>query len=328
MKLSKSFFSSLYLFFTTIFFVRISLYLIKNPDLDAYKSLLRTSSEFSLNIEPTILLFSSISYFFYDLLAIEPIQFFYFQYIYLIQLFLFLGFYNLTNRSFILSNLLLGLWLLMYGTLHALVQIRFGLANALFVYAFSLIFTDTKKIKIYILSVLAFFTHYSSALAIGSLNIIRLKSDFLKINIIVHLFFILFLLFFKFGHILNFLPPFMMARLSGYLNGDDLSNVSNSNASILMSLICYIILILTPKLSDPKLNALKIYGSLGFLPYFLVPDLGIIVRLGIPFQYLLLPYLILTFKYKKIFFFSTLPLVLFYLYKIYSNSNIFLIYLN
>ena len=91
--------------------------------------------------------------------------------------------------------------------------------------------------------------------------------------------------------------------------------------SIYMSLIYYLILILSPKFNNFKLDSLRFYGALGFLPYFIVPDIEILVRLGIAFQYLLLPYLILTARYKKVLFFSTIPLSIFFLYKFYSGIN-------
>ena len=86
-------------------------------------------------------------------------------------------------------------------------------------------------------------------------------------------------------------------------------------------------MVLSPKLNDEKLNSLKIYGAVGFLPYFIVPELEILIRLGIPFQYLLLVYLVLTYKYRKMLVYTTLPLMVFYGYKVYSNLNAFLGYL-
>ncbi|MDC4370981.1 hypothetical protein OHV45_13455, partial [Acinetobacter baumannii] len=106
---------------------------------------------------------------------------------------------------------------------------------------------------------------------------------------------------------------------------DELEGVSIATSVI--SFICYLTLILCPRLNDEKLNSLRIYGALGFLPYFITPELEILVRLGIPFQYLLLIYLFLTFRIKKVAILSTIPLLAFYSYKIFSSVGAFIGYL-
>ncbi|RZG46419.1 EpsG family protein [Acinetobacter wuhouensis] len=315
------------LLFTTSLLVFLSLFVFKNPDLDAYIAILNSSNKFSFNIEPATFFLATFANFLGRVFLLDPIIFFYFQYIFLIQLFIFFGFYNLSKNKFILTGFLLVLWLFVYGVLHCLIQIRFGLANAIFLYAFSLLYKERKNITTFVLGVAAFFTHYSSGLAIFSLFLIRLRSVlFNKTSyIIVHGFFITFLLLFKIGSVFSILPSFMFARISGYIDNVDIDQISN--ISIYMSFVCYFILIVSPKLNDEKLNALKYYGALGFLPYFIVPELEIIVRLGVAFQYLLLPYLILTFKFKKVVFITTLPLLVFFGYKVFSSINTFLGYL-
>ena len=311
---------------TTPILVWISLYVLKNPDMSAYTALLQSSSGFGLSIEPTIYVFSVVAIFFANMLMLDPVFLFYFQYIFLIQFFLILGFYNIVNRSLRNASFLLILWFLVYGVIHCLIQVRFGLANAVFLYTFSLLYNQSKTIKNYLLSFLAIFTHYSSVFAVISLLFIRLRKNLLNQNSykMIHFGFIAILILFKLGSILNILPDFMLARLSGYLD----EGVSQSSLGLVyVSLACYLILILAPNVDNEKIKSLRVYGALGFLPYFIVPDLEIIVRIGIYFQYLLLPYLFLTFTSKRFVLFTTLPLLIFYGYKIYTAFNAFIGYL-
>lgn len=318
---NKRFFYFTFLLFSTPFFVWVSIYFLNNPDLQAYDELMGSSDTFSLGIEPTLFFFSMISKFFSKILNVDPLFLFYYQYIFLIQLFLLLGFYNIFKRNLILSSVSFVMWFFSYGIIHCLIQIRFGLANALFFYIFSLYFIRGSLFKIVGFGFLGILTHYSSILAVVSLLYIRFRKllfskDSYKA---VHLVFICFLLFFKAGSILNFLPEFMLGRISGYINNSDVDSISSVTIGI--SLFCYFVLIFCPKLADERLNSLRIYGALSFLPYFIVPDVEILVRLGIAFQYLLLPYLILTAKYRRVLFFSTLPLSIFFFYKFYSGIN-------
>lgn len=319
-------FSTLVLF-NTLFLVWNSLYVINNPDLLPYIELLHSLKSFGLNIEPTLYIFSTASWYLSNSLGLDPVFIFYYLYIFLMQFFLLLGFYNLTNRSILKSNILLLIWISVYGTIHGLIQIRFGLANAIFVYIYSFSYVKSSFSKISIFSLIGFFTHYSSILALMSFFMIYLRKVIFNKNSykIVHISFMGFLLLFKFGAIFNILPSFLLGRISNYIGNDNLD--STSVISIYISLFCYIILVLSPKLNDEKLNSLKIYGAVGFLPYFIVPELEILIRLGIPFQYLLLVYLVLTYKYRKMLVYTTLPLMVFYGYKVYSNLNAFLGYL-
>lgn len=316
-----------YLLLSTPFLVWVSVFLIKNPDLDAYISILNTSNEFSLNIEPTIFIISSIARNLGAVLLLDPILIFYFQYIFLIQLFLLLAFYNYSGNSKLFSYTGLIFWLFIYGLIQCLIQIRFGLANAIFLYIFSLFFIAKKTFKIFLLGSLAFFTHYSSLLAVSSLFLITIRKliNNKKSYLVVHLSFFIFLFLFKLGSLLSIMPDFMLARLSGYMDNDNLDQVSVF--SIYISFICYVVLIFAPKLKNEKVDALRIYGALGFLPYFIVPELEIIVRLGIPFQYLLIPYFLLTFRSNKALLYTTLPLMAFFGYKVFSSFNAFVGYM-
>lgn len=133
------------------------------------------------------------------------------------------------------------------------------------------------------------------------------------------------MLLFKFGTIFSLLPEFLYGRIAGYLSGDQIEPVSA--LTMIISFFCYLLMILAPKSKNEINNSLRIYGALGFIPYFLVPDLEILVRLGISFQYLLIPYLLLTYKIKKMFLFTTFPLIIFFCYKFNSSFNAFIEYL-
>ncbi|MFW1736286.1 MULTISPECIES: EpsG family protein [unclassified Acinetobacter] len=329
----KSIFIPLILFFLTYILVYISLFVIKNPDQYNYLIIMNSSTEFSLGIEPTVYFFSKISKYIGSLLFIDPLIVFYSIYVFFIQLFLLFSFLNFFKNSYRKSTLLLFFWLITYGVMHCLIQIRFGLASSIFVYMYSIFYLSpigAKRIifKLTPISFLAIFSHYSSIFSVFSLLFIWLRKSVQGISSgkIVHITFILILLMFKFGSIFNFLPEFLMSRIGVYINNSEYDEVSNIARFI--SFICYILLILSPKLESERLNDLRIYGALGFISYFIIPELEILVRLGIPFQYLLLPYLILTLKFKKVLYFSTLPLSVFFSYKIYSSINAFLGYLN
>jgi hypothetical protein len=323
----------LFLFISAVFLTNISLFVINNPDEYNYLQIMNSSTGISFAIEPTVYFFSESARFFSDFFELEPIFFFYFQYIFIIQFFLIFAFLNFFKKSFFISYTLLLIWLLTYGLMHGIIQIRFGLASCIFFFLYSLFYRHSDDVKLMFLAyipfgLLAFFSHYSSILSILSLFVIWYRNSFKNIDSgkVAHIIFIMVLLAFKFGYILNFLPEFLVARIGIYINSDDYEPVSN--ITILFSILCYILLIISPNLKSKKLNSLRIYGALGFIPYFITPELEILVRLGIPFQYLLLPYLFLTISYKRVFFFSTIPLLLFYLYKIYSSAKAFIGYLN
>ncbi len=328
----KYFFLPLILFILTYVLVYISLFVIKNPDQYNYLIIMNSSTEFSLGIEPTVYLFSKTAKYLSGLLFIDPLVVFYSIYIFLIQLFLSLSFINFFKNSIGKSTFLLFFWLITYGLMHCLIQIRFGLASSIFVYLYSLYYlnpTGVKNIffKLVPVGFLAVFSHYSSIFSVFSLFFIWLRNSINGISSwkIIHIIFIVNLVMFKFGFIFSFLPEFLISRIGIYLNNDNYDEVSNIARYI--SFICYVLLIISPKLNLEKLNDLRVYGALGFIPYFIIPELEILVRLGIPFQYLLLPYLFLTLRFKKVLYFSTFPLCIFFSYKIYSSVNAFLGYL-
>ena len=248
-------------------------------------------------------------------------------------LFLLLSYLNFFNKSVFLAFLGLVFWLFTYGLMHCLIQIRFGLSGCIVVYLYSLFFKRPydKKLLLYSFPSLGFFaifSHYSSIFSIFSLLLIWVRKAFYYINSgkIVHILFFIILLSFKFEFIYHLLPNFLIGRIGLYLNNDDYETVSSITR--LISFFCYTTLVLSPKLKIQKLNDLRVYGALGFIPYLVIPEVEILVRLGIAFQYLLIPYLLLTLSYRRVLFYSTIPVLLFYFYKVFSSANAFIGYLN
>lgn len=322
-----TYFASILIFFNSIILVYLSAHILKNPDYDAYKSLLLTSNSFNLSVEPTIYLFSFISKFFSSVLFVDSLDVFYFIYVYLIQFFLYCSFLNFFKNDVLKSVFALFFWMGVYGLMHCLIQIRFGLANSISIYILSLAIIAPSLKKTFLFSFFAFFTHYSSAFIVLSSFIIYIRGVifYKKSYLLLHLIFIGLMLLFKFGAIFSLLPEFLYGRIAGYLSGDQIEPVSA--LTMIISFLCYLLMILAPKSKSEINNSLRIYGALGFIPYFLVPDLEIIVRLGISFQYLLIPYLLLTYKIKKLFLFTTFPLIIFFCYKFNSSFNAFIEYL-
>lgn len=299
---------------------------INNPDYKSYYNLVNSfnPSTFTFNIEPVLSLLSYISIYIYDLFGVDKVVTVYFLYIALMQFFLYSGINNIVKDGF-KSLLILIFYSSIYGTMHFLIQIRFGLANCLFVYLFSLLFTNSSIIKLNTIASLTFFSHYSSILAIASVYVQKVKLFILskKAAYGYNLIFALTLIAFTKFNLFYSLPDFLLGRLFLYLQG---SFESVSKFTIIISIFMYILLIFTKSINS-KFDVLRIYGAASFLPYILSPNFEILVRLGIALQYLLVPYFFLTYKYKKLLITSTLPLLFFYIYKMYSNFNALLSYL-
>lgn len=314
-------------FVFSLFITYISVYVIANPDLAPYESLLNITDKTDISVEPTIIFISFISKSVSEIFYVDSIYVFYYIYIYFISFFLLNSFYNFSRKSILRANLLFVIWFFLYGTMHVMIQIRFGLANAIYLYLFSFFWLYSFSVKKIFLAFFSIMTHYSIIFSIASLVVISFKNKLNNFNYYwyIHLVFIFLLVSFKFSFIFSFLPDFIYIRLANYINNGDLESISF--LSTIVSVICYLLMILSPKIKDESVNALRYYGALGFLPYFIVPDIEILVRLGVAFQYLLIPYLFLSFRIRKVLFFTTLPLVSFLLYKINSNFSSFLGYL-
>ncbi|MDG6897965.1 hypothetical protein A6A19_08255 [Actinobacillus delphinicola] len=312
------------IFILSFFLTYISIFIIKNPDLLNYTALLLIKN-INFNIEPVNGFIGYISKLLSLYLGLNKIFLFYYIYISLIQLFMFRGFLNIFNRNKRKSFLLLIIWNMCYGTMHGLIQIRFGLANAFIFYLFSIIIGNNVSFfkRLYWAS-LAFSSHYSVLLEgwIGLfIGFLRRKLFTKKVIIFIGFVLILILMFSR--YMIRLLPPFLYERLSGYLISDSI----NSPSLILISISLYVVLLVSLILKNNKNDVMKALGIISFIPYFSIPSLEIMIRIGIAFQYLLIPYLFLTFKKKNEVILSTLPLALFFMYKIYSNINVFIGYL-
>ena len=292
-----------------------------NPDKESYQSILLSDDVLGFSLEPIVGFISIISKRVSLYTGWSALFLFYFIHLFLMYFLIFSSFKNIFEGKIFISIFALVFLILTYGILHSFIQIRFGLANSLVLYVFSLLFSRSSYFKKIFFGGLAIFTHYSSILAVFSLFVIEFRKVQYNLNSykLIHIGFVVILMLFNLGSIFNVLPEFLLGRIVGYLDNNMIDKTSIQ--SIYMSLIYYLILILSPKFNNFKLDSLRFYGALGFLPYFIVPDIEILVRLGIAFQYLLLPYLILTARYKKVLFFSTIPLSIFFLYKFYSGIN-------
>lgn len=304
----------------------LAIYSINNPDYPNYQDLVKSFSteSITLNIEPILGVLSYISIIISDSTGVDSTIVIYFMYILLMQIFLYLALLNIFN-NLIKSSLILILWFFLYGTIHFLIQIRFGLANCVFLYLFSLTFIRSSFTKFGMISVLTFLTHYSSILSIFSAFVERFKNIFFarKSFYIFNIVFAFVLIAVTKLNLLYLLPDFMLGRISNYFQSD-LEGVSVFTT--IMSIFLYLLLFFT-KPGTNKIDSLRMYGVASFLPYIITPEVEILVRLGTGLQYLLLPYFFLTYKIKRLLLTSTIPLLFFYIYKLYSNITAFMSYL-
>ncbi|MDC4335775.1 hypothetical protein OHV32_13755, partial [Acinetobacter baumannii] len=88
-------------FFSALVLTWVSLYLIDNPDLGPYISLFYYGDSSESTVEPTMYILGFLAKFFSNILNIDPILIFYFNYIFILQVFLLFGFYNIAKRSII-----------------------------------------------------------------------------------------------------------------------------------------------------------------------------------------------------------------------------------
>lgn len=305
--------SKINIFLLSFFLTYLAIFGIRNPDLENYHSLHKSFDGITFFIEPVLVVISGMSGVIGSLLGIDSLYVLYYIHICLILFFMFYAL-KIIIPSKIGVVLAFLTWLFSYGLMHGLIQIRFGLANSICVYVFACVFFLQEKkyfYKINTLSTLGLFSHYSTIFEFFVINFLKDKV------FIIHLFLWVILCSFKFGVVYSVLPDFLMARFSGYMY-QDLDIIPKEVSFI--SVVCYIVLMLSPKLNIPKLDMLRIYAALSFIPYFLIPEYEILVRLGVAFQYLLIPYFFLTFRFKKAFC-TTILIFIFFSYKFYSFSN-------
>lgn len=294
----------------SVFLTYVSVFGINNPDLDNYRSL--KDYHETVIIEPVLVFLSRLSNFFGDVVGGDSLAILYFLHICAILFFVIKAMQKIIFSRLILVIAFLT-WLFSYGLMHGLIQIRFGLANTMLFYAFcSVLSQGGHQYRTRMISTLGIFTHYSAIFEFFVVNFNRVRV------IYIHLIFIGALYLSKTGIIFNVLPGVFMARFSGYLN-ESLAVISKEVS--LISIICYVVLVLSPKLNERRLDNLRMYAALSFIPYFMVPQYEILVRLGIALQYLLIPYLFLTFKLKKAVI-TTVLIFVFFAYKFYSSVNV------
>lgn len=310
--------------FLAIIYTYFSLELINNPDYLPYKAIIENFNGITLSIEPIIGIITYVSIPISTILGIDITVLVYFIYILLMQLFLYFALVNIFGNA-LKSTLIVIFWFFIYGTVHFLIQIRFGLANCIFVYLYSLLFNRSSILKFISTSSLTFFSHYSSILSIIAAFIERFKNIFFETKsfYLFNLIFGISLILITKLNLLHLLPGFMVARLSSYLQID---TGSVSPATTIISIILYLLLFITKSINN-RIDSMRMYGMASFLPYIISPEVEILVRLGIALQYLLIPYFFITYKRKKLLITSTLPLLLFFVYKGYSNISAFLSYL-
>ncbi len=195
-------------------------------------------------------------------------------------------------------------WFVCYGILHSLIQIRFGLAAAVALFAVTTVASRVTRLT---LTSVAFFSHFSAAL-ISIVAITRSRS--LIFAIAINLFVACALLFLTSSMGLGLLPGFLSARLGGYL----VESVGVSTFTIAFALVMYLHLMVAVSLK--KLPADYAIAAVAFLPYFVTPAVEILIRLGVPFQYYLLILFVRDFKKRVL---TLAPISLFFAFKCFGS---------
>lgn len=329
----NKFYNNFLLFFLLILLAFLltfsALNLINNPDLFNYIEIISNSDYLGSAVEPMIGLLSFVSKNISSILPLNSIFLVYFLHIFTIVSCVFYGLKVSFNGSIAKGLIGLMIWLSMYGVIQCLIQIRFGMASsiAFLLFSLSLFRRPNKGNKPWRFAYLAMITHYSSIFAATTILLLGRKLSFITSRkiLLFHVGYAITLMLFKMSIIFRFLPEFMLARISIYINSEDTELVSWSTS--LIALVLYILLLFRPTPNINKEDVLRLFGILSFLPYFIVPEIEILIRTGIPFQYLLITYLFLTYKKKSYLLNSTLPLIVFFSFKVWSNAGALIKYL-
>ena len=329
----NKFYNNFLLFFLLILLAFLltfsALNLINNPDLSNYIEIISNSDYSESTVEPMIALLSVVSKNISSILPLNSIFLTYFLHIFTIVSCVFYGLKVSFNGSIAKGLIGLMTWLSMYGVIQCLIQIRFGMASsiAFLLFSLSLFRRPNKGNKPWRFAYLAMITHYSSIFVATTILLLGRKLSFITSRkiLLFHVGYAITLMLFKMSIIFSFLPEFMLARISIYINSEDTELVSWSTS--LIALVLYILLLFRPTPNINKEDVLRLFGILSFLPYFIVPEIEILIRTGIPFQYLLITYLFLTYKKKSYLLNSTLPLIVFFSFKVWSNAGALLKYL-
>lgn len=317
------------LFSLSILLTYISNYIIKNPDYLSYTEIILTATLLESAVEPMIALLSVASKNISSVLPLNSIFLVYFLHIFTIVSCVFYGLKVSFNGSIAKGLIGLMTWLSMYGVIQCLIQIRFGMASsiAFLLFSLSLFRQPNKGNKPWRYAYLAMITHYSSIFVATTILLLGRKLSFITSRkiLLFHVGYAITLMLFKISIIFSFLPEFMLARISLYINSENTELVSWSTS--LIALVLYILLLFRSTPNINKEDVLRLFGILSFLPYFIVPEIEILIRTGIPFQYLLITYLFLTYKKKSYLLTSTLPLIVFFSFKVWSNVGALIKYL-
>jgi hypothetical protein len=200
------------------------------------------------------------------------------------------------------------IWFATFGVLHTLVQIRFGLACAFAVFAATAAYPQRTKVIALILGALS---HFAVLLTLLSL-LPRVMTD-RRLSLLANFASMFAVAAIKTGDVFNFLPRFLSARLLVYSAGD-LEALSLLNQAISFSLYLY----LTVCVFCRRLPPIFSIAAIGFIPYFIAPDFEILIRVGVPFQLILLAAACQNLKKGSNFLY---PLILFFSYKVFSNVS-------
>lgn len=315
-----------FLMFLSFVLTYTSILVIYNPDLENYQEMMLITDFAALNVELVFKIITILSNRLISFFPFSTTSLVYFIHIFSILCLNSLSIYILNNKKLLSTFIGIFLWLLMYGTLHCLIQIRFGMGAAFiaWILAVSLVKQENKLITR--LGILAPLIHFSMIFPGFIITLLGRKISIISNNKIylIHLTYILVLLSFKLGLIFNFLPGFLQGKIGIYLFGEDaVMDFKTTYASIIL----YVVLMFSKTKEQNLAGTLRLFGCLSFIPYFICPEIEILVRTGIPFQYLFISYLFMTFAKKKYFLTSTLPLIGFIMFKIYSNISAFNNYL-
>lgn len=291
-------------FFTAIFLQNMAVVKFFNPDIDNYY-LLYDACSFSLrcSVEP-----------FFWVIAEAGHQFqFDYSFLYFVYPFLTCSIIFITAMSWkgvgIFARLAFCfIWFAAFGALHTLVQIRFGLACALAVLAVTSGYQLRAKTIILLFGISS---HFSALLTLLAL-VPRSLTD-RRVSLIINLASLFVISAIKTGELFNILPRFLAARILTYStqNAETLSLVSQW---VSFSLYLYLTVCVVGRRLPPVFGL----AAIGFIPYFIAPDLEILVRIGVPFQLILLASVCQNMKTHLNFLY---PLIIFFTYKIYSNVS-------
>ncbi|WP_336710088.1 EpsG family protein [Pectobacterium aroidearum] len=309
------------LIFMAIFFSWLSVFFFDNPDLANYNDLIENCSLASpCSVEPLLWLLSDVSRFVnrYSDLNLTYLVYFFYQLTMLVAV-------SMTAKNIFLNKFkslaFFFLWLFCFSPIVLFVQIRFGLAAALTILSYSYLLEKKERIKSYLSLLLAISSHFATLPhLISSFFLYKKESEVRNITLTKYFTYAgcisLALLFLKNGYLISYLPDFMSARISIYLNmGWDEVSSNTRDLSICM----FLILTLSLVLNREKKNIYLVLGSFSFLPYMITPEIEIFVRFGLPFQYFLLVHFIDNIKSKSWWWICNSSLAMFFLYKMISN---------